>query len=130
MIDSMGLIVTIEFLVLIVVVAGMIFWFDRKQNERLDRIQAEMREIQAEMRDTRVEMRAEMRDTRVEMRAEMREMRAEMQGIQRDLQMVNSKVDRAQGALDVLVFGERGVPPPVASERAEMERRAEEAIGD
>ena len=72
MIDSMGVIITIEFLVLIVVVAGMIFWFDRKQNERLDRIQAEMREIQAEMRDTRVEMRAEMRDTRVEMRAEMR----------------------------------------------------------
>ncbi len=41
-----------------------------------------------------------------------------------------SKVDRIQGSLDVLVFGERGVPPPVARERAEAEGRVEETVGD
>ncbi len=94
MIDSAAVIITIEFLALIVIMAGMIFWFDRKQSERLDR------------------------------------MDSEMQKMRRDMRSLGSKVDRMQGTLDVLVFGERGVPPPVASERAEAEGRVEETVGD
>lgn len=94
MIDSTAVIITIEFLALIFIIAGMIFWLDRKQSERLDRMEGEMQETR------------------------------------RDVRALNSKVDRMQGTLDVLVFGERGVPPPVASERAETERRVEESVGD
>ena len=94
MIDSTAVIITIEFLALIVIMAGMIFWFDRKQSERLDRMDGEMQEMR------------------------------------RDMRTLGSKVDRMQGTLDVLVFGERGVPPPVASERAEAEGRVEETVGD
>ncbi len=94
MIDSTAVIITIEFLALIVIMAGMIFWFDRKQSERLDRMDSEMQEMR------------------------------------RDMRSLGSKVDRMQGTLDVLVFGERGVPPPVASERAEAEGRVEETVGD
>ena len=94
MVDSTAVIITIEFLALIFVIAGMIFWLDRKQSERLDRMDSEMQEMR------------------------------------RDIRLVSSKVDRMQGTLDVLVFGERGVPPPVASERAEAERQVEETVGD
>ncbi len=44
MIDSAAVVIAIEFLVLIVVVAGVIFWFDRKQSERLDGFLEDMRE--------------------------------------------------------------------------------------
>ena len=50
--------------------------------------------------------------------------------MQRGINVLGSKIDRAQGNLDVLVFGERGVPPPVLRERSEPESRAEEAVGD
>ena len=101
MIDSTAVIITIEFLALIVIMAGMIFWFDRKQSERLDRMDRRIDDMQVDMRE-----------------------------MQRDMRTINSKVDRMQGTLDVLVFGERGVPPPVASERAEAEGRVEETVGD
>ena len=67
------------------------------------------------------------RSLRDEMRAEMR---GEIRRLDRDIRVVSAKVDRAQGNLDVLVFGERGVPPPVEAERAEMENLAEEAVGN
>lgn len=101
MIDSTAVIITIEFLALIFIIAGMTFWLDRKQGERLDRVDGEMQET----------------------RRDVRALNSKVDGLQ-------SKVDRMQGTLDVLVFGERGVPPPVASERAETERRVEESVGD
>ena len=101
MLDSTAVIITIEFLATIVILAGLIFWLDRKQSERLDRLQDDLRQVQQDMRQT-----------------------------QRDTHAISSKVDRMQGTLDVLVFGERGVPPPVARERAEAEGRVEEAVGD
>ena len=48
----------------------------------------------------------------------------EFNEIRRDINVLGSKMDRAQGNLDVLVFGERGVPPPVLQQRMEMERQA------
>ena len=101
MIDGTAIIITIEFLATIVILAGLIFWLDRKQTERLDRFQDDMRQMQQDTRQ-----------------------------MQRDTQVLSSKVDRMQGTLDVLVFGERGVPPPVARERAEAEGRVEETVGD
>ena len=53
-----------------------------------------------------------------------------MRGVDTKVDLLGSKVDRMQGTLDVLVFGERGVPPPVARERAEAEGRVEETVGD
>ena len=129
------------FISVIGTMAGLFIWLDRKHSARMDRIdkriddlqeemRGEMREMRGEMREMRGEMRGEMREMRSEMHGEMREMRGEMHEMRRDMQVLNSKIDRAQGALDVLVFGERGVPPPVAQERAEMERQVEEAVGN
>ena len=94
MIDSAAVAIAIEFLVLIVVVAGVIFRFDRKQSERLDGFHEDMRETL------------------------------------RYMQALASKVGRLQGDLDVLVFGERGVLPPAASERVETEIWSGEPAGE
>ena len=93
------------FISVIGTMVGLFIWLDRKHSARMDRI------------DKRID------DLREEMHGEMQEIR-------RDMRVLNSKVDRAQGALDVLVFGERGVPPPVARERAETEMQVEEAVGN
>ena len=100
------------FISVIGTMVGLFIWLDRKHSVRMDR-------IDKRISDLRGEMRGEIGDVCGEMRALRREMRA-----------LNSKVDRVQGSLDVLVFGERGVPPPVARERAETERQVEEAVGD
>ena len=68
-------------------------------------------------------VRSEMHEGLTSVRSEMRELDAKVDAL-------GSKVDRMQGTLDVLVFGERGVPPPVARERAEAEERVEETVGD
>lgn len=98
----------IGFIGVIGTTAGLVIWLDRKQTARIDALREDMRE----------------------MRDDMREMRDDMREMQRNIQVLSSKVDRAQGNLDVLVFGERGVPPPVARERAETERQAAETVGD
>ncbi|MDE2686364.1 MAG: hypothetical protein OXI16_02535 [Chloroflexota bacterium] len=101
MIDTTVVITIIGFLGVISTVSGLLFWFDARNR-------AEMREIRTDMRD---------------MRTEMRHMQAQ-------IQVLSSKIDRAQGNLDVLVFGERGVPVPVERERSQLESRAEEPVGD
>ena len=115
------------FISVIGTMVGLFIWLDRKHSARMDRIDKRIDDLQEEMRgelnDVREEMRGELHDVRGELRGGMRELRREMR-------VLNSKVDRAQGALDVLVFGERGVPPPVARERAETERQDEEPVGD
>ena len=123
MIDSTAVIITIEFLVLIVVLAGMLFWFDKKQTECLDRMDKRIDGLQDEMRSGLTSVLSEMREGIAEVRSETRALDAKVDSL-------GSKVDRIQGSLDVLVFGDRGVPPPVARERAEAERRVEETIGD
>ena len=50
--------------------------------------------------------------------------------MQQSIRIVSSKVDRAQGNLDVLVYGDRGVPAPVQRERDALEARVEEPVGD
>ncbi len=50
--------------------------------------------------------------------------------MQREMKLIGSKADTVQGSPDVLVFGERGVPPPVARERSEVEARLQETVGD
>ena len=105
MIDSTAVIITIEFLALIFIMAGLIFWLDRKQSERLDRMDKRFEE-------------------------EFREVKRDMRALNTKVDALSSKADRMQGTLDVLVFGDRGVPPPVASERAETARRLEESVGD
>ena len=145
MLDSTAVIITIEFLATIVILAGLIFWLDRKQTERLDRmdrridgLQNEMREgltsVRSEMREGLTSVRSEMREGLTSVRSEMHEgltsVRSEMRELDAKVDALGSKVDRMQGTLDVLVFGERGVPPPVARERAEAEERVEETVGD
>ena len=105
MIDTTVVITIIGFLGVISTVSGLLFWFDARN-------------------------RAEMRDMRAEIYAEMRDMRADMRNMQAQIHVLSSKVDRMQGNLDVLVFGERGVPVPVERERSQLESRAEEPIGN
>ncbi len=100
------------FISVIGTMVGLFVWLDRKHSARMDRI------------DKRID------DSQEELRGEFRDVRSEMRDIRRNIQALNSKVDRAQGALDVLVYGERGVPPPVARERAETEMQVEEAVGN
>ena len=69
-------------------------------------------------------------ELQTEMRGELRDARDERRALDAKVDALGSKVDRMQGTLDVLVFGERGVPPPVARERAEAEGRVEETVGD
>ena len=149
MVDPTSVIIIIGFIGVIGTTAGMFLWLDRKITAELRLVRAEMRgmqnelraemreshnELRAEMRESHNELRAEMRESHNELRAEMREMQNDMWGeirrLDRDIRVLSAKVDRAQGSLDVIVFGERGVPPSVATERAEMESRAEEAVGD
>ena len=134
MLDSTAVIITIEFLATIVILAGLIFWLDRKQTERLDRMDRRIDGLQNEMREGLTSVRSEMREGLTSVRSEMREglasVRSEMRELDAKVDALGSKVDRMQGTLDVLVFGERGVPPPVARERTEAEGRVEETVGD
>ena len=75
---------------------ALLVYFDKKNEKRIDEVKGDMRE----------------------MRGDMREMRGDIRETQRDHQTLTSKVDRIQGTLDVLAFGER-LPEPVARERAE-----------
>ncbi len=129
MVDVTAVIVIIGFIGVIGTVAGLIFWMDRKFAAELRLIREDMREMREDMRGMQSEMREDMREMQSEMREDMREMRTEIRRLDRDIRVLGAKVDRAQGNLDVLVFGERGVPPSVEMERAELESRAEEAVG-
>lgn len=101
MIDTTVVITIIGFLGVISTVSGLLFWFGARNR-------AEIREIRADMRD----------------------MRSDMRNMQTQIQVLSSKIDRAQGNLDVLVFGERGVPVPVERERSQLESRAEEPVSN
>ena len=116
MVDVTAVIAIFGFIGVIGTMAGLFFWLDRK-------IAAELRSIRAEMQEMRSETRAEMQEMRTEIRGEIRR-------LDRDIRVLSAKVDRAQGNLDVLVFGDRGIPPSVEAERAEMENLAEEAVGN
>ena len=105
------------FISVIGTMVGLAIWLDRKHSARMDRIDKRIDDLQEEVR-------GEVRD----IREDMREIRGDIREVQRNILALNSKVERAQGSLDVLVFGERGVPPPVAQERAEMQ--VEETLGD
>ena len=83
MIDSTAIIITIEFLATIVILAGLIFWLDRKQTERLDRMDRRLDSLQDEMREGLTSVRSEMR------------------ALDAKVDALGSKVDRMQGTLDV-----------------------------
>ena len=102
-------------------------------------MQAVRRDVQALEQDVKalqLEMQAVQRDIQVIQRdvqavqRDVQSVQRDMREIHRNMRVLNTKVDRAQGALDVLVFGERGVPPPVARERAETETQVEEPVAD
>ena len=117
--------------------------FDR-QDERFDR-QDERFDARFDRQDERFDARFDRQDERlasielglVEVRTELKTLTErvdkhdeQFEDLRREMKSLGSKVDRMQGTLDVLVFGERGVPPPVARERAEAEERVEETVGD
>ena len=139
MIDTTLLAVTIGFVVLLFT----ILWTERRhdrradrQDERLSAIEIDVAVIKTEL--VRLNDRADRQDERMDKqdeRMDRQEGRMDRQDgrfdeMQRGINVLGSKIDRAQGNLDVLVFGERGVPPPVLRERSELESRAEEAVGD
>ena len=125
MIDTTLLTVIIGFVILLLT----ILWTERrhdkradKQDERLGAIEIDVVVIKTEL--VRVNERADKQDERMDRQD------GRFDEMQRGITVLGSKIDRAQGNLDVLVFGERGVPPPVQRERSELESRAEEAVGD
>ena len=77
MTDSAAVIMTIEFLALMVIMAGMIFSLDRKQSELPDRMDGRIDDLREEMRDC------------------ARSLREGMQGMQRDIRVLSSKVKKA-----------------------------------
>jgi chromosome segregation ATPase len=95
--------------------------FDR-QDERFDRQDERLAAIEFGLVEVKTELK--ILHERVDMHDE------QFDNLQRGMKSLGSKVDRMQGTLDVLVFGERGVPPPVARERAEAEERVGETVGD
>ena len=87
-------------------------------------------ELLKAMRADKVELRQEMRTDKAELRADNAELRQEMRDLQTGMRALNSKVDRMQGNLDIIVFGSQQVPPPITETRRETEREVEEALGD
>ena len=120
------------FIAVIVGFAALLFtvlWSERRQDRRFDR--------QDERFDRQDERLAAIELGLVEVRTELKALRERVDRhdeqfdyLHVEVKSLGSKVDRMQGTLDVLVFGERGVPPPVARERAEAEERVEETVGD
>ena len=146
MIDTTLLAVVVGFVVLLFT----ILWTDRRhdrradrQDERLNAIEIDVAVIKAEL--VRINERADTQDERMDeqdSRLDSQDSRfdrvdsrfdsqdSRFDEMQRGINVLGSKIDRAQGNLDVLVFGERGVPPPVQHERAEIESRSEEVVVD
>ena len=131
------------FIVVIVGLVALLFtvvWSDRRQDRRFDKQDERLSAIELGFVEARTELKAlrervDKHDERFdelqsEMRGELRDARDERRTLDAKVDALGSKVDRMQGTLDVLVFGERGVPPPVARERAEAEGRVEETVGD
>lgn len=134
------------FIAVIVGFAALLFtvlWSERRQDRRFDRQDA--RFDRQDTRFDRQDERFDRQDERlsaielglVELRTELKSVGEridkhdeQFENLQGEMKSLVSKVDRMQGTLDVLVFGERGVPPPVARERAEAEERVEETVGD
>ena len=98
-----------------------------ENSERLDRMDARF-----DQQDRRFDERFDQQDRRFDERFDRQDQRFDrhFNEMQQSIRVVSSKVDRAQGNLDVLVFGDRGVPEPVARERAALETPAEEVIAD
>ena len=90
---------------------ALLVYFDKKNETRID-------EVKADLAEHRQEFKADLQEHRQEFKADLQEVKADLQEVQRNERTLTSKVDRIQGTLDVLVFGER-VPEPVARERAE-----------
>ncbi len=127
------------FIAVIVGFAALLFtvlWSERRQDRRFDR-----QDTRFDRQDTRFDRQDERLSAielgLVELRTELKSVGEridkhdeQFEHLQGEMKSLVSKVDRMQGTLDVLVFGERGVPPPVARERAEAEERVEETVGD
>ena len=106
-----------------------ILWTERRHDKRADRQDERLGAIEIDVAVIKTEL------VRVNERADKQDERMDRQDgrfdeMQRGINGLGSKIDRAQGNLDVLVFGERGVPPPVLRERSELESPVEEAVGD
>ena len=86
--------------------------------EHRQEFKAGLQGVKADLAEHRQEFKTALTEHRQEFKADLQEVKADLQEVQRDQRALTSKVDRIQGTLDVLVFGER-VPEPVARERAE-----------
>ena len=125
---------------------ALLVYFDKRNEKRIDEVKADLaehrrefkadlvehrqefkadlvehrREFKADLVEHRQEFKADLVEHRQEFKADLQEVKADLQEVQRNERTLTSKVDRIQGTLDVLVFGER-VPEPVAREREPVE---------
>ena len=124
-----------------------ILWSERRQDKRISAVERTLAGVQVELAELKAAVQANSerldrmneRFDRQDRRFDGIDERFDRQAqrfdgrfdeMQQSIRIISSKVDRAQGNLDVLVFGDRGVPEPVARERAALEGRIEEAVGD
>ena len=145
----------LNILAIVAPLAGLLFWFDRKQSARIDRLEDRLdkkiddqgAELGQRIDNQGTELRQDMRELSqridaqgaelgqridnqgAELRQGMRSLSQRIDNQAVELQVIRSKVDRMQGTLDLLVYG-REVPPPVARSRAEDEERLEAPTGD
>lgn len=101
---------------------ALLVYFDKKNERRIDEVKAALQEHRQEtnaaLAEHRQEFKADLVEHRQEFKSDLQEIKADLKEVQRNERTLTSKVDRIQGTLDVLVFGER-VPEPVSRERAE-----------
>ncbi len=90
---------------------------EHRQEVKAD-LQGHRQEFKADLVEHRQETNAALAEHRQDFKSDLQEIKADLKEVQRNERTLTSKVDRIQGTLDVLVFGER-VPEPVSRERAE-----------
>ena len=133
----------VAFILGFIVLQFTILWSARRRDKRLSAIEGALIKIQTGLARVRVELarlKAEVKDQnerldRMDDRFDRQDSRFDRQDersdeLLRSISIVSSKVDKAQGNLDVLVYGDRGVSEPVARERAALEERVEETVGN
>ena len=146
MIDATAVIMILGFIATIGTLGGMIFWFDRKQSARMDRMekrfddmddrqramQIDLAEVKAELkaqgeRMDRQDERFDRQDERFERQSAEINARFDQQSA--EINAVGRKVDRVEGMVYVLIHGPNYRERGLGIEDA-REEEVSEPVGD
>lgn len=135
MIDATAVIIILGFIATIGTMAGMIFWLDRKQSARMDRIEKRFDaqdERQRAMENGLAEVKADLKAQRERLdrqdeRFDRIDERFERQSS--EINAVGRKVDRVEGMVYVLIHGPEYRGRGLGIEE-EQEESVSESVGD